>query len=516
MELLLVVIVFVIVGIIVSLDVGALTISKSARFADHPNDAKKWGFINALWHAGLLLGYILVISGIIWVAPLSLDYLIAFIQSIGLPDGVVSIFVLFSELIITHLPIILSFVALVIVIDTYSDKLTGEPEAGRLSDLPTLARLFLNLWDLFLRVFRRKQISIDILALRMHWNVQAALVAVDMLALAVLLKGMGMLDTWWERGLVCVIVFLVVGLCTWWLADFSGKKFANVKNHQVHGQINFVRLWLLLNFRLLEPLFIFYFLIQLLIFLWFEEFLHSPTVLIAAAILLWSLVRKVSLKKIVSAAMADYAESTGGEDAVRSVRVILSDSLQIIGRFVLALFITLGVVIYLAFIAYCVHVWNPQKIISFEEIISYGVSMAILIGSVFYLVLGNWYLVRFESFFKTMYKRVSSISNLLCVICVALLLSVVIPLVDSLPWDSRLLFSERQKHVIQFSIWIFYLFVLSILVIISKRKLIALARRGGYERSQLKREWEKRAKILISITIATLPVVGQLQGLLGP
>ena len=62
-EVLVSLVLFILVGIIVSMDVAGLTLSKTEEFYRGEASPRAWAISNACWHAGLLGLYVLVISG---------------------------------------------------------------------------------------------------------------------------------------------------------------------------------------------------------------------------------------------------------------------------------------------------------------------------------------------------------------------------------------------------------------------------------------------------------------------
>ena len=71
-ETIIALVMFPIVGAIVSLDVTGLTLSKSLKFAKEKRSIFWWAITNACWHAGLLTVYILIFHGFF---EFSLDFL---------------------------------------------------------------------------------------------------------------------------------------------------------------------------------------------------------------------------------------------------------------------------------------------------------------------------------------------------------------------------------------------------------------------------------------------------------
>lgn len=133
---------------------------------------------------------------------------------------------LVSESLTIHAPVVLGILALCILWTTYSDKIVSVPSTGTLAGLSPLPRLIFNGLDLLFRLVPRAKLSEATLARLVYWQAQAALVAIDMLALATLLKSMQLLDQWNVSLVVCGIVFVCVGA----MATLAGiQKLPNLR-----------------------------------------------------------------------------------------------------------------------------------------------------------------------------------------------------------------------------------------------------------------------------------------------
>ena len=76
---------FFFVGVVVSLDVFGLTMTQGRYFVCGQMSIWSWSVYNALWHAGLLLLYTSVISGLFEIHPLIIDGLARILQVLGAP-----------------------------------------------------------------------------------------------------------------------------------------------------------------------------------------------------------------------------------------------------------------------------------------------------------------------------------------------------------------------------------------------------------------------------------------------
>ena len=140
----LIILIFIVVGIIVSLDVSGLTLTLRGEFASGQRSLCWWAVSNGGWHAFLLFLYILVISGIFNITLSSLDWISNYVLMLGsfvhfLPenfnDYVIALFASLRE----HSKLVLGLVTLFIVWNTYSKKIVSTPDLGSREELPLLA-----------------------------------------------------------------------------------------------------------------------------------------------------------------------------------------------------------------------------------------------------------------------------------------------------------------------------------------------------------------------------------------
>lgn len=349
---------FFVIALIVSFDAVGLTISKGKFYSDNPDKLKSWALLNGFWHAFLLATYGLFISGFITLFEVNLDAFIA------LFSGYENLYVLrrmpdVVGFLQEHFVVIAGMVALIVIWQTYQEKITDQPAFATRNNLGTLAKYIFDFFEIVIRAFAMKRWSKEQVRSILRSNIEAALVAVDMLALAILANRLEMMDTIPKIMGFCAIVFVVVAsLCFAagkWGAQHSLKLakdqkykvpskpdnfdgddvdwlFENATITNVKGEY-LKRNWWLITLRLLEPWLIFYFALELLSVLLFGEQTHSPGYIFGTSLMLYAVVRSVGLNKIVSAAIADHnpdQKPSGVREAGRPVADIFLGLLAII------------------------------------------------------------------------------------------------------------------------------------------------------------------------------------------
>lgn len=339
--------IFLIVGAIVSLDVTGLTLSHAEKFSNEPELLRGWARSNAFWHSILLAIYVLAISGIF---SFSLGFLekfrsaaLLFLAAIEVsPELIARAEVVFGML-TEHSSLFLGVITLFIVWGTYSDKIISRPELGNRRELPILAKAVYDIVELFARGWLRLTTDpadlgsmaehgrIQKLAVKLNFQAQAALVAVDMLALAALMKFLGYLRGWENQVALIAMVFSVVFFFAYCSGRAGARAFARIVD-EVSSEANknaaapaensisgeperatkkrfdwsaaaFAHSWLVVTLRLVEPLLIFYFVLELIGFLIFEEPIHTVGFSFGALLLLLGLVRRHGLRKIIRRAL---------------------------------------------------------------------------------------------------------------------------------------------------------------------------------------------------------------------
>ena len=253
----------------------------------------------------------------------------------------------FFDMIGAHIRVIVGVVAILVVWTIYSDKIVSKPGSNgtRESDdnLPMLATLWYSFleyachFSLFLNkvLFRqpepqsqpRLKVSLPGIQRVLHRNFQAALVAVDMLALAIILKSLGYIgdNTRLHQGqpsgdtlLIITMVFFMVFTLAFVSAAYGRALYSKLphKNTSVSNPEDDPKLaFYKVSLRLLEPFFIFYFVMGLFTYLIYESFDYSIGLTFGSALLVWALILKHTSDKVIEAAMAeDTKENEEGRE----------------------------------------------------------------------------------------------------------------------------------------------------------------------------------------------------------
>lgn len=311
--------IFILVGIVVSLDVFGLTLSQGERLIRKRPSRFGWAAWNGAWHSCLFLLYAFVIAGAYevrlelfsWLSFLP-KLLLSFVSSVT-PLELEKQVKIVASVLDAHAPIILGLITITIVWRTYAEKVVAKPEMGNADELPPIARVLYEIQSWLVRVLspilRTRWInrkipfrSIRRLGVRRNmrefigWQASAALVAVDMLALAALMNAMGYMQSPENRWTLFIVVFVVVSL----IAYAAGGVAIKIRQSAAHLSVD-SRNWITITIRLLEPFMIFYFLLQLVGFLVFGVRVQSVGLVVGSIAMVWAI---VSLKKMdaVSAA----------------------------------------------------------------------------------------------------------------------------------------------------------------------------------------------------------------------
>ena len=308
---------FVSFALIVSIDVAGLTIAKSREFTERPQSLKWWAILNGLWHAGLLLVYSLVITGALDFLKISFRFvdvvadLLRNLNFFDLPDIIneVSIFV------VQHIDVAAGIFGLAIVWSTYSKKIVDEPTSGSASDLPPLARFVLSVVSIFARLIMYSKVSRRGVENFINSNIQAALVAVDMLALALLIKNLGLMESAVNIFSMSLVIMITVTTICYLVGIVSIKNILNEPGKlKIRVQSNGVTYmsaeylpsaWLRISLRLIEPWLIFYFCLELISYLLFNSQEHSLGFLFGASLMLIPLVRQHGLREVCEKAIVN-------------------------------------------------------------------------------------------------------------------------------------------------------------------------------------------------------------------
>ena len=310
------------IGAAVSLDVVALTFCSSRIYSGNARIWFRWAKYNACWHAGMLLIYLVAID-ILTVASQYLGVII----SIPLPPWLEvfePVWLWISDKFRTHFIVYAALAAMIFVWWQYSRKVIAVPTEPDVRDAP----IFLQ------PIFRRLRAAANDPDSRLYWHLSASLVAVDMLALAAVVKS-GEKLIQFPRGFdkfegsmtdlnqkiadsfniefllstifVALFVFLIVGsLC--FFSAFISKLFWK-RISEGHEEINseMTAIFIVISLRLLEPIVIFYFIIHAMAFLSTGVPVHNPRFLLGSGFLVAALIQYVGFAQILDSARRQVA-----------------------------------------------------------------------------------------------------------------------------------------------------------------------------------------------------------------
>jgi len=313
------------IGAAVSLDVIALTFSSPRVYSGDKSVWLRWAKYNAGWHAGLLLFYLLAIDVISVIAQY-----IGYFLSIPLPDWlgfIATFFEWLSERFRSHIVIYASIFAMAFVWRQYSYKIVDVPTKPLVENAPLILR-----W-----LFRKRRPQGANPDTQWFWHLSACLVAVDMIALAAVVKsgekliqfpqGFDKFEGSFEAlnaklaasfsinflagtFIVTAAVFTIVGaLC--FISCYVSKLFWSTAERKTSDDLTSTIVVFLL--KILEPLIIFYFIIHSMAFLATGVPLHSPAFLLGSGFLVAALLQFVGLSEVVKAATAQASASKVGQ-----------------------------------------------------------------------------------------------------------------------------------------------------------------------------------------------------------
>ncbi len=308
-----------VIGVAVSLDVIALTFCSAHIYQSGYKTWLRWAKYNAGWHAGLLLFYLVAID----VFSVFAQFL-GVVLALPLPDWLASLAPIWSwigDRFRTHVIIYAAVIAMAYVWWKYSEKVVAVPTSPNIDEAP-----------FFLKpIFRRFKAPSSSTESRWFWHLSACLVAIDMLALAAVVKS-GEKLIQFPQGLsnfessysllfekivtsanidflkatltVTFAVFSVVFvLC--FLSGYISNRFWNSVSSNGEDPLTSLQATLIvISLRLLEPLVIFYFIIHSLAFLVTGIPIHSPAFMLGSGLLVAALVNFVGLKAIIQSAAA--------------------------------------------------------------------------------------------------------------------------------------------------------------------------------------------------------------------
>lgn len=278
---------FVAVGAIVSLDVAGLTAVKPETYLGSSREVVGWSVRNGFWHAGMLLVYGLVAVGLFdFAVPVLLERLITYLQSISAPSWVVAIAVETRG----HFAVFFALATIAIVWDAYRRKIVENPLAEDGDEVLEWQRRWL-------RGFMRR---LRLPAAFVKTQLQSVAVAMDMLALAFLLKSLNLFERDWTRVVwISFIIFLSVTAVTWATATVFRRQFgALLAGPTVSAERRKAIRQVLIIIRLTEPLLIFYFISELVSYLVWHRMASSSLFFLGSALLVFSLVKCVTFKRV--------------------------------------------------------------------------------------------------------------------------------------------------------------------------------------------------------------------------
>lgn len=314
----------VLVGVAVSLDVMALTFCSSHIYLADRKTWWRWAKYNAGWHAGLLLTYLVIID----LVSVVLQY-VGVLVSLDLPDWLVALAPIWrwlAERFRSHIVVYAAIAAMAYVWYQYSNKVRAVPTSPSADQAPVWLR----------RLFAPHAESLTKTTSPWFWHLSACLVAVDMLALAAVIKS-GEKLVQFPKGfdrfegslhqlnekilasfdlsflsatlLITGAVFVVVGLLCYASAKISRSFWTNRLIHEDEDYAGVVAKFVVIGLKLLEPLVIFYFIIHSMAFLATGVPLHSPAFILGAGFLVAALIEFVGFKKIIEASEEQIATS---------------------------------------------------------------------------------------------------------------------------------------------------------------------------------------------------------------
>lgn len=293
---------FVLIGAIVSLDVCGLTAVKPHTYLGTRREAFLWAQRNAFWHMMLLLLYGLGAVGFFdFLIQGGIDWMIAWLRTVPISDGIRNFLIEVKM----HFSVGFALFTIFVVWAIYKKKIVENPLDAAVEAADAKAKL-----DWQRRLIRWLLSKFGASSTFIARQMEAVAVAIDMLALAFLLKS---LDTFKESPLrvfeVSIIIYLTVFLVVFGASRTLSRAFqllllSDESSTKKSRSIN----RMLLIIRLAEPLLIFYFICELICFVVWGRMSSSALFFIASAILTFALVRSVGLTAVVKTT-ADMANA---------------------------------------------------------------------------------------------------------------------------------------------------------------------------------------------------------------
>ena len=282
---------FLLVGAIVSLDVAGLTAVKSSTYTGSGRQVLTWAAQNAFWHAILLFVYgILTVAVIDFVLPDLFKRLIAYLREIDAPQLLRDI----GTEIQNHIYVALSTLTIIIVWKAYTGKIVENPFEVAQASEGTQRKLVR-------RLLQRVGASADFIGRQL----QSMAVAMDMLALAFLMKSLEMfgaprlVESYVRVALIAAIIFVSVFLVTLTTSYVFRRQFKSLLLSAKSNVEDFSDLVAVLSIlRIIEPLLIFYFLCELMSFTVWRHLTSSSLLFIGAALLVVGLIKQAGMSNI--------------------------------------------------------------------------------------------------------------------------------------------------------------------------------------------------------------------------
>ena len=246
----------------------------------------RWSFRNAFWHSALLFGYAIFAIGIIDLSFLPLlDWLASFEFKWPLAKSII------IEL-KNHFPVIFSVFVIAMVWKSYKHKLVENPLDPD------------NDVDIQRSIIQRLLKLIGLSPEAISRNMQAVAVAVDMLALAFLLKALNKFTGIGVIVSISLIIFVTVFLLVLMVSIYAQRAFSNVvvnKSSELNEKRKQIR-QILFIFRIMEPTLIFFFICELISFVVWGRMHSSSLFFLGAGGLTFALVKTVGIDKLVKTA----------------------------------------------------------------------------------------------------------------------------------------------------------------------------------------------------------------------
>lgn len=285
---------FVLIGIVVSLDVLGLTAAKSITYLGSFKDVARWAQRNAFWHALLLFLYGIVAVGLLdKIVKDGLDWIIERLPDINLWPWAEAL-ILETR---THFNVTVALVSICVVWAIYRKKIVENPLDAEREAHENQAG-----WDWQRRTISAALRLVKISPARIARQMEAVTVAVDMLALALLLKSLELFkESFATVASVSIIIYasvfgtVVLGsrLLRKSFSDLLGSGESDVRKAAGLNRV-------LLLIRICEPLLIFYFVIELLSFVVWGRMSSSALFFVASAILTFALIRSVGFENVIN------------------------------------------------------------------------------------------------------------------------------------------------------------------------------------------------------------------------